>query len=279
MVSLTHKFVSAKGDDSDPTLIQPSNWNDQHVLTAAANSVVGNPTSATAQTTDVPMGTIGQAILASNTEADLIAAGVALFSTGDAKFTLKTVADAGWVIMNDGTMGNTSSGATFAGTQYQALYTLLWNNISNSWAPVTGGRGASAANDWTAQKPIQLLRVLGRSFIVAGQGSGLNNNYSLGQTFGEEGHTLSQNEMPSHNHGVNDFGHGHGFSNNLGGLIGFGPGGGGSTGLDASALSASTPFGFGVQSNTTGISIQATGGGTSHNTVHPVVAWHVMLKL
>lgn len=31
-MSVTHKFVSAAADGADPTLLQPSNWNDTHTV-------------------------------------------------------------------------------------------------------------------------------------------------------------------------------------------------------------------------------------------------------
>lgn len=40
-VSLKHSFTSNISDSSDPTLIQPSNWNAEHSLTAAANTILG----------------------------------------------------------------------------------------------------------------------------------------------------------------------------------------------------------------------------------------------
>jgi hypothetical protein len=45
-VSLKHTFQSAKTDSADATIVQPSNWNEEHVLTAAANKVLGRDTSA-----------------------------------------------------------------------------------------------------------------------------------------------------------------------------------------------------------------------------------------
>jgi hypothetical protein len=32
-VTVTHGFVSAKADSTDPTLVNPSNWNANHVIT------------------------------------------------------------------------------------------------------------------------------------------------------------------------------------------------------------------------------------------------------
>ncbi len=83
---------------------------------------------------------------------------VGAFSTGDVKLTVKTAADAGWVMMNDGTIGSAGSGATTrANADCQNLFELLWNNVSNTNCPVSGGRGASAAVDWSANKTIALL--------------------------------------------------------------------------------------------------------------------------
>lgn len=40
-VSLKHQFTSAKSDGGDNTLVQPSNWNAEHTLTLANNTVLG----------------------------------------------------------------------------------------------------------------------------------------------------------------------------------------------------------------------------------------------
>lgn len=53
--------------------------------------------------------------------------------------------------------GNTiamSSGATFNGSMYRLHYEYLWNNIADAQAAVAGGRGASAAADFAANKAI-----------------------------------------------------------------------------------------------------------------------------
>ena len=93
------------------------------------------------------------------------------FSTGDAKLTYKTVADNGWILADDKSIGSAASGATGrANADTAALYTLLYTNVSNDWAPVTGGRGASAAADFAANKPLFLPKTLGRA--LAGYGTG-----------------------------------------------------------------------------------------------------------
>lgn len=132
------------------------------------------------------------------------------WSTGDAKVTFKTVADVGWIMANDGTIGSAASAATTrANADCQALFTLLWTNVSNTYAPVTGERGASAAADWAANKVIKIGSILGRALGVAGAGASLTAR-ALGQPLGEENHTLSETAMPYHAHLVDGIGGGSG---------------------------------------------------------------------
>lgn len=176
------------------------------------------------------------------------------FTTGDLKITMKATADAGWVMCNDGTIGPAGSGATTrANADCEALYTLLWNNVSNSFAAVTGGRGASAAADWAAGKTLALTKMLGRALAINGAGSGLTAR-SLGQTLGAETHTLAISEIPAHTHTTptrND-------RNSY-------PGGSDTV----------------TQSNNNGnaISTGSQGGGGAHNNMQPTTFVNVMLKL
>jgi len=98
------------------------------------------------------------------------------FSTGDVKLTIKSSADTGWVIMDDGTIGNASSSATTrANADTETLFALIWDNISNTYCPIytsagaVSTRGASAAADYAANKRIRIPRTVGRA--MAGTGS------------------------------------------------------------------------------------------------------------
>lgn len=51
----------------------------------------------------------------------------------------------------------------------------------------------------------------GRTMVSIGQGNGLDNDYVLGQTFGEDSHTLTVDELATHNHA--DSGHYHSTGN------------------------------------------------------------------
>jgi hypothetical protein len=94
------------------------------------------------------------------TAIDVPAAG---FTTGDVKLTLKSSAESGWVLMNDGSIGNASSSATArANADTSDLFALLWTNVSNTWCPVQDAsgtpvsRGASAASDFAANRRLVL---------------------------------------------------------------------------------------------------------------------------
>lgn len=203
-----------------------------------------------------------------------------MFSTGDAKLTLKNVADPGWVLMNDGSIGNGSSGATTrANADTQALFELVWSNITNTWCPTqdsTGAavaRGASATADFNANRRIVLPRTLGRALAVAGAGSGLTSR-ALGEYLGAETHVLTQTETPlkSHGHGVTDPEHAHSMptqSHTDGHAGGGGPipkigGSGDATGSAATGI-------------TVNVASDATA--TAHNNMPPESFWNAMIKL
>ncbi len=207
-------------------------------------------------------------------------------STGDVKFTIKSTADAGWVMMDDGTIGSASSGgSTRANSDCQALFTLLWNNISDTYAPVAGGRGASAAADWAANKTISLPKTLGRALAVAGSGSGLTTR-ALGQTFGNETHSMTAAENGPHTHS----GSFSGSASVSTSLYTFTQVGGSLHGLQVDAAtpvsaanngsnSASSASLAGSGSASGSISVNSSGSGTPFSVVDPTTYLHVMVKL
>lgn len=179
------------------------------VVTISDPTLTGNVVAPTASpssdsTTKVATTEFVQAAIA----AALAAPGATGFTTGDVKLTLKTVAESGWILMNDGTIGSGTSGATYANANAQNLFALVWNNIPDAWAPVVGGRGASAAADWSAAKKLTLPKTLGRALAAAGSGSGLTARV-LGSNLGEETHTQTVTELVSHGHNYTDPQHSH----------------------------------------------------------------------
>jgi hypothetical protein len=204
-ISITHPFVSAKGDGTDATLVRPSNWNAVHTTSMANNTLVGNVSGGIGPFTEIALSPFVAAALGAVDAASFLAAlGVGAFLTGDVKFTLNTNAEAGWIIYQGGgvTIGNAISSASVrANADCQALYVLIWTIISsqsaNLYCPVLGGLGASAISDFNANKQITLPWFSGRTIVGAGASAGLLSTRSAGAWFGEETHALVAGEVPN----------------------------------------------------------------------------------
>jgi microcystin-dependent protein len=119
--------------------------------------------------------------------------------TGTVIATILTAAPTGWLMFNGDTLGSATSGATRASADNQNLFLALWASLTNADAPVSGGRGATAAADWAANKTITLPDMRGRSIIGTGTGSGLSAR-THGAKLGAETHQLSAGEIPAHRH-------------------------------------------------------------------------------
>lgn len=120
------------------------------------------------------------------------------FTTGDLKITHKTTADTGWILWTDGSIGDGSSSATIrANADTEDLFILYWTNCADSLAPVSGGRGASAAADFAAHKRLSLPRGAGRAITISGSGSGLLTR-TLGSWSGADTVTLVTANLPAY---------------------------------------------------------------------------------
>jgi len=213
-----------------------------------------------------------QSLIASNTDTPpsanwaAVPLGYSSFSTGDVKPTYKTTADTGWVMMNDGTIGSSGSGATTrANSDTLPLYTLLWNNISNTYCPVSTGRGVSAAADFSANKTLKLPLALGRAMAFAGAGSGLTSR-ALGQNLGDENYQ-------SHTHAITDPGHTHTAASPSTQIMTNRPSGGASTTGSGGLILTD-----GLATSTTGITVNTAGTGSGGN-MQPSSFMNVMIKL
>ena len=183
----------------------------------------------------------------------------------------------GFVRANGRTIGNADSGATErANDDCLALYTLYWADSSYT---VTGGRGASAAADWAANKTLVLPSMRGRVAVgVDTMGNSAANVVptatSTNLTGGEVEHELTTAEMPVHSHGgsVSAAG-GHTHSYTAPATTVFqGSSGGGSFYLNA------TPGTTGAVANHNH-DITPEGGGDAHNNMQPYRTVWVLIKL
>lgn len=174
--------------------------------------------------------------------------------TGDVKITTQVSAESGWLFMNGDSLGNAASSAAHAGDQFQSLYTHLWTVMANQWAPVAGGRGGTALQDWIDGKALTLSAAAGRALIGQGTATGFTDR-AMGATGGEETHTLTSAEMPRHRHV----------------MVGK---------RDASSNQGSRPaFGaYSVGSNRNA-NTEYTGSSGAHNNMPPFLALNVMIKI
>jgi microcystin-dependent protein len=211
------------------------------------------------------------------------------FTTGDVKLTFKTTADAGWVMMNDSTIGDASSNASYANAAASALFTLLYNNIADADAPIlTSGGGAttrgaqgSAATAFANHCRLTLPLVLGRALAAAGAGAGLTSR-ALGHPVGEETHALVAGEIPAHTHsgttGTESATHTHHIGVNPANIAGGGVGG-----FQQGAVAASPGQATDTESATHTHAFTTDGGaglaGTAHNNIQPTNYLNVMIKL
>lgn len=209
------------------------------------------------------------------------------FSTGDVKFTFKTVADSGWILFNDGTIGSATSGASTASAACQALFLLLFAGVSDANAPIftsagagtTRGAQGTAAAAWAANCRMSLTKTLGRALGIAGAGSGLTSR-ALGDTLGSETNTIAQANLPNislttnitdptHHHTINGLG-----------TVSVQNGTGASQG-NLLTTSGGVAAPLNTTDNATGISAATPlgGSGTALNNMQPTSFLNAMVKL
>ena len=141
-----------------------------------------------------------------------------VLNTGDIFFSFKNGTRTGAVRCNGRTIGNASSGATErANADCEDLFAFLWNNVANGQAAVSGGRGASAAADFAANKTITLPNGCGAGPVgYADMGNTDNGELddapvvSGGPTtaasiLGANTHTLLTAELAAHTHGAGSY--------------------------------------------------------------------------
>lgn len=231
-----------------------------------------------------------------------------LVQTGVVQDYIGSAAPSGYVLADGLTIGDATSGATErANADTLSLFTLLWNSMANAQAPVSGGRGASAAADFAAHKTITLPDLRGRVVIGKDDMGGSAANRVTNAVSGVAGTTLGaaggDQNAQLHGHGITDGGHGHGTTD---------PGHGHGitdpghvhtnvvTGANANAVGAASAVfqnspqntnsattgisingnttGLTVSSNTTGITVNNSGTGASQN-VQPSYVLNKIIKL
>jgi hypothetical protein len=112
----------------------------------------------------------------------------------------RSTAPTGWLAANGDTIGSASSGASNASADYSALFTVLWDNWTNTDLPIltsagaASTRGASASADFAANKRLPLPDL--RGIFVRGSGAQTISGTSYSGTFASK----QQDELKSHDH-------------------------------------------------------------------------------
>jgi len=195
----------------------------------------------------------------------------------------------GYVRLNGLTIGNGSSGATErANDDTKPLYLYLYEYLEDAVAPVSGGRGANAETDYAAGKPIALPNFQGRTLAgIIGMGGSASTildavtftagaKDKAGSTAGAATHTLTEAQMPAHNHpgSVTDVQgeHTHGYLQNPS-QSNYG-GGPSSSGADPTSGTTSPAGAHGHN-----LALTTSGGGTAHNNMQPTGLVYLLVKL
>ncbi len=207
-------------------------------------------------------------------------------TTGDTKWRPTSETLPGWVKANATTIGSAASGANqLADSGAAPLYAWHWTNFNNAQCPVTGGRGVSAAADFAANKPIQVLDMRGTAAHgMDTMGGGATTRLSgvpvtsgaptqAGSVLGENLHSLTGGETGPHTHtGTTDLAGAKsismGVNPNRDTVSGVG------TVMDRSAGTTQT-----ADNHTHTFTTNSSGSGTAHNTVDlsMVGTWYLKL--
>lgn len=126
---------------------------------------------------------------------------------GDFIYSMRA-SKAGFFLCRNQTVGSAASGATEASDAYDLVFTQLWDTMADAEAPVSSGRGASAAADFAADKTITLPEGRGAQLMAKDDMSGASANVVtdanadiMGKTWGAELRTLVTGNLPAHDHG------------------------------------------------------------------------------
>lgn len=205
------------------------------------------------------------------------------FVTGDWKGTTLSTLQAGW-IWGAGTIGNASSNATSrANADTLALFTAYWGDAAYNYTGSTAtgaalqvydssgtpvAKGANAAADYAANRAIAVVdfrdrvvaargNMVGSAGRLSGQPHGVSGN-GLGNSGGEESHTLLISELAAHGHSLGD--------NSLGVL---------------GVSNVSNPYNFGGGTrNFQGFTATGNAGSDApHNNVQPTIITNIIIKL
>lgn len=195
-------------------------------------------------------------------------------------FTLKQTAPTGWLLFLDQTIGDASSGATYANADAEIVFTDMYPFqdadcpvFNSAGVPTTRSALGSAAAAWAAHARISLPKTLGRALASAGNGNAgaTLSARAPGNAIGEETHVLTEAELASHTHVVDETPHSHDIPSAPDSVT---PGLVRLAQTSGTTLAGVTP----TDTASTGITLENTGGGSAHNNMPPTIFLNAMVK-
>lgn len=165
-ISLTHSKVSGKADSADSTLVQPSDWNAEHGLTAGANVVLGTTTAGAV--TEISCTAAGRALIDDASAADQRTTLGLVIGTNVQAQDAELSAIAGLTSAADSAPYFTGSGTAALMTVTSAARTVLDDTSVANMRTTLGAAasGAAASSGITATGP---NKVVGR--MTSGSGA------------------------------------------------------------------------------------------------------------
>jgi microcystin-dependent protein len=278
------QLFAAKGAAGAGTgdMVGSNNLSDLTDFTAARSTLgvqpTADPTFTGTVTVPTPAGA-SDTTVAATTEwvRDYIAAASST-PTGVVQDYVGSTEPSGWLFLSGLTIGNGSSAGTArANADTVTLFTLLWNSMADTEAPVVTGRGANAAADYAANKVITLPDARGRATAgkdnmggttasrITNAGAGIVGT-TLGVAGGSQTHTLTTAQLASHAHGEQVW-------NSDTGAVVAAYGVSGVSGTQAPIASGS------VYSGATALNTATAGSGDAHNNTQPTLILNKIIKL
>jgi hypothetical protein len=180
-VQIKHAFVSLKGDGSDLTQVQPSNWNAAHLLTQATGKVLGRVTAGAGATEEIDWSAFGRSWLNAadaNAAQGLLGPVSSIANQAVTYKKLQLASAAARLIGSNGNPALTILGAANNGAGLVRLQVANTSTFATGQRKVVAGVvGTTEANDsW-------IITVVDATHIDL-QGSTFANTYVSGGTIG-----------------------------------------------------------------------------------------------